>query len=133
MAKKRQVIRVRLPRYDKDHAAWRQAILDNILATGVFYSPTTDNGAKLQLEVLVTFYLSRGKGESIRDVDNLVKHVLDAFQGRFGDTRAEKRLIENDNIVRRVVMEKRSRPKNLSNEYGGKLVIRPYVRRVARD
>lgn len=129
MAKNSKVIRVKLPRYNKDHAAWRQAILANILEAGVIYQPVSKEGKRLTLEVLVTFYLSRGKGESIRDVDNLVKHVLDAFQGRFGKTRASDRLIENDNIVRRVVMEKRARPKNLSNDYGGKLVIRPYVKR----
>ena len=63
---------------------------------------------------------------AIRDVDNLVKHVLDALQGRFGAERSKNRLIENDNRVYRVVVEKRSRPKNLHKGYGGKLLIRPY-------
>jgi Holliday junction resolvase RusA-like endonuclease len=79
-----------------------------------------------RLEVAALIYLKKGKGLVIRDVDNLVKHILDALQGRFGATREANCLIGNDNRIFKVVVEKRRRPKNLDSSYGGKLVIRPY-------
>ncbi len=122
MAKSAQIIRTTLPRYDKNKPAWRRAILKAVMEAGVTYKE------KEHLEVTVMIYLHRGKGVDTRDVDNLAKHVLDSLQGRFGADRDENCLIPNDNQIRRLVVEKRNRPKNLSNVYGGKLLIRPYKR-----
>ncbi|MBY0492999.1 MAG: RusA family crossover junction endodeoxyribonuclease [Cyanobacteria bacterium] len=122
MAKSR-VIRVKLPALIvRDKSAWRQAIHKAVRAAKVNYAPKT------QLEIDVLFYLSKGKGVITRDVDNLVKHVLDALQARYGSTRGVDAFIANDNCVQRVVVEKQPRPKNLDHTYGGKLLIRPYVR-----
>lgn len=72
------------------------------------------------------FYLSAGKSLLTRDVDNLLKHVLDALRARYGARKGKEAFIANDNCIRRVIVEKRSRPKNLSKKYGGKLQIRQY-------
>jgi hypothetical protein len=81
------------------------------------------------LEVVVLLYLKKGKRHDIHDVDNRLKDILDALQGRFGgpkSPRTKSRLIENDNQVCRVVMEKQPIPKLFGDDAGGRLLIRPY-------
>src|SRR5688572_3527587 len=119
MAKSRSIIRVKLPTLIvRDKSAWRRAIHAVVQETKVKYQPSTE------LEVGVLLYLSKGKGLITRDVDNLLKHVLDALQARYGASRGANAFIANDNCVQRVVVEKRRRPKNLDESYGGKLEIR---------
>ena len=124
MPKHRKTIRTSLPPHNTVKRRWRRAIRDSVVKAanraGVIY------GSSEPLEVAVLVYLSKGKAVSTRDVDNLVKHVLDAFQGRFGSVKGKRRLIENDNLVYRLVVEKRNRPKHLTALYGGKLLIRRY-------
>ncbi len=125
MAKPRRTIVATLPTYQRDRRQWRQDILANVLAAaaGVEYEHNDP------LEVVVLLYLSRGKRVAIHDVDNRLKDILDALQGRFGGSKIrgnERRLIENDNQVRRVLIEKQEIPKMFGNEGGGKLLIRPY-------
>ena len=82
-----------------------------------------------RLEVVVLLYLKKGKRHDIHDVDNRLKDVLDALQGRFGgpkSVRTKRRLIKNDNQVCRVVMEKQSIPKMFGDDAGGRLLLRPY-------
>lgn len=127
MSKKRQTLRASLPTYQKDRSAWRRRILASVLraseARRVQYNPTE------QLEVVVLLYLKKGKRERIHDVDNRLKDILDALQGRFGGPKSRPRaarLIENDNQVYRVVMEKQPTPKMYRDDAGGRLLIRPY-------
>jgi hypothetical protein len=90
---------------------------------GVRYGPDD------RLEVVVLLYLKKGKRHAIHDVDNRLKDVLDALQGRFGGPksgRTETRLIENDNQVCRVAMEKQPIPKMYGDDAGGRLLVRPY-------
>jgi Holliday junction resolvase RusA-like endonuclease len=122
MAKGR-VISVKLPPLIvRNKSEWRKAIHAAVKETNVTYPPRTE------LEVAVLFYLNKGKGLITRDVDNLVKHVLDALQARYRETRGDDAFIANDNCIQRVVVEKRARPKNLDETYGGKLEIRPYIK-----
>ena len=70
--------------------------------------------------------MKKGKQHEIHDVDNRLKDILDALQGRFGSTRAKKRLIKNDRYISRALIEKQPIPKALPDDAGGKLLIRPY-------
>jgi hypothetical protein len=78
---------------------------------------------------VVLLYLKKGKRHDIHDVDNRLKDILDALQARFGgpkSTRRKYRLFQNDRQVSRVVIEKQPIPKALSDDAGGRLLIRPY-------
>lgn len=133
MAKAPRSITVHLPRYQRDREQWRKDILDCVLEEkrerSVQYDPEDT------FEVTVLLYLgtkSKQKRFSIHDVDNRLKDILDALQGRFGRSRSSHRLIENDNKVLRVVIEKRLRPKNPNIKSGGWLRVRPFRRRQHR-
>jgi hypothetical protein len=117
----------RLPGYQHDRYEWRKKILERAQlaarTAGVIYSK------KDHLEVVVLLYLNKGKRLIIHDVDNRLKDILDALQGRFGGAKAdrsENRLIDNDRQVCRVVMEKQKIPKHLDATAGGKMLIRPF-------
>ncbi len=129
MAKARRTLTVVLPGYRRDREQWRRGILAKVLEVarddGIQYSRDES------LEVVVLLYLGRRDKEkrlAIHDVDNRLKDILDALQGRLGRSSSPERLIENDNKVRRVVMEKQLTPKGLGDDFGGKLMIRPYKR-----
>lgn len=85
------------------------------------------------LDVEVLLYLKRGKRLDIHDVDNRLKDILDALQGRFRgySPKKERRLIANDNKICRAVIEKRATPKifkNKTEDTGGRLTIRAFKR-----
>lgn len=129
MAKIRRTIKAVLPGYERNRYRWRRRILANVLRaarkTGVKYK-LDDN-----FEVVVLLYLTKGKRHDIHDVDNRLKDILDALQGRFGGSKTKRskyRLIRNDNHVCRVVIEKQQIPKALSDDAGGKLLVRLYQR-----
>jgi Holliday junction resolvase RusA-like endonuclease len=128
MAKTRRTVSTKLPTYLKDRQEWRRQILENVRreakARGVKY----DSDDLLEVEVVL--YLKRGKRHDIHDVDNRLKDILDALQGRFrgGDGR-KNRLIANDNKICRAVVEKRPTPKmydNKKTDTGGRITIRPF-------
>ena len=127
MAKRRQTLEAHIPTYRKDRRRWRKEILANVLRASerarVHYQPDD------KLEVVVLLYLQKGKRHAIHDVDNRLKDILDALQARFGgprSRRAARRLIENDNQVHRVLMEKQRIPKMFRDDAGGRILIRPY-------
>jgi len=125
MAKTRRTIVASLPTYERPRSKWRRKILANVLeaADGIHYERDDP------LEVVVLLYLSRGKRHAIHDVDNRLKDILDALQGRFGSSRVRghgRCLIENDNQICRVLIEKQETPKKFGDDAGGKLLIRPY-------
>ena len=129
MAKSRRTIVAKLPTYQK--VGWRKKIRANVLEAAESAGVDVDEYDKKEdrFEVVVLLYLSKGKRESIHDVDNRLKDILDALQGRFGNSRSSKCLIKNDNKISRVIIEKRDTPKSLSGDSaGGKLLIRPYKR-----
>jgi len=127
MAKIRRTISTVLPEYQRDRNQWRRKILDLVLKArrkaGVSYGPDD------RFEVVVLLYLKKGKRHDIHDVDNRLKDILDALQGRFGGPKSfhgKSRLIDNDRQVSRVVMEKQVIPKSLGADAGGRLLIRRY-------
>jgi Holliday junction resolvase RusA-like endonuclease len=124
-----------LPAYQKDRRRWRREILECVRAANERKRVIHEDS---DLDVTVLLYL-RGKQDLVHDVDNRVKDVLDALQARDGRSRAGRakaRLIDNDNRVRRLLVEKQPRPKIWKNasvdvllRAGGRIRIRPYVRR----
>ena len=130
MAKGRQTIRAVLPTYQKDRQKWRKQILRNVRRikeeNGIEYEPDQ------LFAVEVTLYMDRGKRHDIHDVDNRLKDILDALQGKFRGSGGKKlRLIENDNKICKATIEKRPTPKVFKNKKenaGGRIVIRPYKR-----
>lgn len=130
MAKDRGTITAHIPGYERDRYRWRRKILESVLRA------QTESGARYDLdsrfEVVVLLYLRKGKRHEIHDVDNRLKDILDALQGRFGgpkSVRGKSRLIENDRQVSRVVIEKQPIPKNLGDDAGGRILIRAYTPR----
>lgn len=127
MAKIPRTIEAALPTYQKDRQQWRKDILDNVLrAAG---SARVQYDRDDHLEVVVLLYLSQGKRLLIHDVDNRLKDILDALQGKFRSSKSfgERPLIGNDNQIYRVLIEKQQPPKRYPVA-GGRLLIRPYKR-----
>jgi len=133
MAKTRRSITVHLPRYRRDREQWRRDILDCVLEKQ--QDRSVQYSSEDTFEVTVLLYLGTKKKQkrfSIHDVDNRLKDILDALQGRLGRSRSSRRLIDNDNRVLRVVIEKRLHPKNPKIKSGGWLKIRPFRHRQYR-
>jgi Holliday junction resolvase RusA-like endonuclease len=131
MAKIARTIRTSLPTYQKDRQRWRKEILANVREAAARRGVNYEDDDLLDVEVLL--YLTRGKRHDIHDVDNRLKDILDALQGRFRGYSAKKhrRLIANDNKICRAVIEKRPTPKvfkNKTEDTGGKLTIRVFKR-----
>src|SRR5437867_10322470 len=109
MPKRPLKLRFRIPPYaSSDRNAWRRQIYAAALAKQgyVKYEPTD------QLEVEVGLYFKVGV-LNWHDVDNRLKDVLDALQGRAGGSKAVHDLepiIPNDRQIYRVVVEKREPP-----------------------
>jgi Holliday junction resolvase RusA-like endonuclease len=128
MVKTHQTIRTLLPTYLKDRQQWRRQILENVREAarrnGIHYLPDQ------LFEVEVLLYMTPGKRHDIHDVDNRLKDILDALQGRFrGNWGKEHRIFANDNKVCRAIIEKRPTPKLFKNKKenaGGRIVVRPY-------
>jgi Holliday junction resolvase RusA-like endonuclease len=127
MAKIQRTISTVLPAYERDRNQWRRKILKLVLKARK--QPWIDYDPEDRFEVVVLLYLKKGKRHIIHDVDNRLKDILDALQGRFGgpkSIRSKSRLIHNDRQVSRVVMEKQVIPKSLGDGAGDRLMIRPY-------
>lgn len=124
MAKRRMRLRVRIPPYRHPRNAWRELIHSEAVKVahdrGVSYQPED------KLELLITLYLDE-TGLRFHDVDNRLKDIMDALQGRAGGPKAKRRLptiIPNDHQVFRVSIEKMLPP---GQSHGmGHLVIREY-------
>ena len=105
-----QKLKFRLPEYESPRNTWRrkiyEAALEAVKKQGVSYP----EDAKLSVEVRL--YL-RGRALEIHDVDNRLKDILDALQGRMGGSKAVRKfvpIIQNDRQVYRVVITKSSPP-----------------------
>ncbi len=124
MIRRRLRLHVRIPPYQYPRNAWRRAIhadaIKEAKARGVSYRPED------RLELRVTLYLDE-VGLRFHDVDNRLKDIMDALQGRAGGSKKFRRLpaiIPNDHQVFRVVIEKKVPP---PQSHGmGHLEIRKY-------
>lgn len=130
MSKTPRTIRTKLPTYQKDRQEWRRQILKNVTSAAKQRGVEYDSDDLIEVEVVL--YLTRGKRHDIHDVDNRLKDILDALQGRFrGPDGKKNRLIVNDNKICRAVVEKRPTPKVLNNkttDTSGRITIRPFKR-----
>ena len=110
MAKRRLTLHVRIPPYRAKRNAWRRK-LHSAISTArrtrrVEYTPND----MLQLDIRL--YIA-GNALRFHDVDNRLKDVMDALQGRAGGPKGRQALrpiIHNDQQVYRVVMEKAPPP-----------------------
>jgi len=126
MTKKRKTLRIRIPPYLPSRNEWRKAIHAAVVSAaesrGVTYKPED------KLELIITLYLDES-GLQRHDVDNRLKDVMDALQGRVGGPKAIRRLqqiIPNDHQIYRVLIEKTRPP--VQSHGMGLLVIRKYKR-----
>jgi Holliday junction resolvase RusA-like endonuclease len=110
MAKAKQKLKFRLPEYVNPRNAWRKKIYAAALAAVEKQSVSYHEDTKLSVEVKL--YL-RGRALQIHDVDNRLKDILDALQGRMGGSKAVRKfvpIIQNDRQVFHVVISKSSPP-----------------------
>ncbi len=124
MTKRHQTLRVRIPPYQPPRNEWRQNIHAELIkaatARAVVYRP------KDKLELFITLYLTENE-IGWHDVDNRLKDIMDALQGRAGGSKANKALaavVPNDHQIHKVTIEKRTVP---PQSHGwGHLIIRKY-------
>lgn len=124
MARRRQTIKVRIPHYQHPRYEWRReihkALAAAVQARGVFYKPVD------KLELIVTLYLDQ-TALKFHDVDNRLKDIMDAMQGRAGGQK-NKRLLEpiipDDHQIFKVTIEKKIPP---GQSHGmGHLIVKKY-------
>lgn len=128
MSKRRLSLRVRIPAYRSPRNEWRKqlhaAIVERKRERGVEYNDRD------RLEVQVRLYFDQVSLRS-HDVDNRVKDILDALQGRAGGPkrlRFLEALVPNDSQIYKVSVEKGATPKQSRGL--GHLVIRKFGRAV---
>ncbi len=125
MTKRRQTIKIRLPLYEGNRLAWRRAIHQELrtASAGVIITKTD------QIELIVTLYFNKSSVHW-HDVDNRLKDIMDALQGRLGGPKSVRPIhpiVSNDNQVFRVQIEKCIAPKQSHGK--GHLIVKKYVRR----
>ena len=110
MGKRRQTLRVRIPPYRHPRNEWRRAIhaelIKSAAARHIKYTATD------RLELIITLYLSDDR-IGWHDVDNRLKDIMDALQGRAGGPKTEHRLqvlVPNDHQIHKVMIEKQVAP-----------------------
>ena len=111
MAKPKQKLKFRLPKYESPRNAWRKRIYAAALQAAE--NQGVEYGSEAKLAVEVKLYL-RGRTLEIHDVDNRLKDILDALQGRAGGSKAIRQLqpiILNDRQIYRVIVTKSPPPK----------------------
>ena len=111
MAKQRLGLKVRLPWYESPRNEWRKK-LHSCIATALKDKQIKYASDQL-LELRITLYLAEPHIR-FHDVDNRLKDIMDALQGRMGGSKKEhlyKRLIPNDRQIYKVTIEKKQPPK----------------------
>ncbi len=110
VAKRRMTLRMRIPPYRHPRNAWRELIHAEAVkvaeSRGVLYRPED------RLELVITLYLDQDELR-FHDVDNRLKDIMDALQGRAGGPKSRQHLIPvipNDHQVFRVSIEKMHPP-----------------------
>jgi len=124
MIKQHKTLRMRIPPYQHPRNKWRRSIIAEIeqvaAARAITYQPED------QLELIVTLYMTTDE-IAWHDVDNRLKDIMDALQGRAGGSKANKVLaavVPNDHQIHKVTIEKRTVP---PQSHGwGHLIIRKY-------
>lgn len=111
MPKRPLKLHVRIPTYRGPRNAWRRLIHAAVVKAQ--YRSTVRYSAGDRLEIAVRLYLPNAALTS-NDVDNRLKDILDAVQGRAGGSkriRTLRAIVPNDRQVFRVIIEKALPPK----------------------
>lgn len=124
MAKRKTKLTIRIPPYEPPRNTWRHKIHRIVLLEAekakVSYRPSD------KLELKVRLYLTEGPLFS-HDLDNRLKDIMDALQGRAGGSKKVRTLsaiIPNDRQVFRIVIEKSLPPKQ--SKGFGHLIVTAY-------
>lgn len=111
MPKRPLKLTLRIPPYKGPRNQWRrklhEIVLEKQTESPVRYAETD------KLEIRVRLYIE-GAALAMHDVDNRLKDIMDALQGRAGGSKAKRRIvaiIPNDRQIYRVIMEKGPPPK----------------------
>ena len=126
MAKRRFTISATLPAYAPPRNEWRRrvhaAVLEAQTFRGVGYRESD------QLELRVSIFL-QSRPLDVHDVDERVKDIVDALEGRIAGRRSRRRIapIVATGQMRRVILEKDTR--SLRGRPFGVLTISRYRRR----
>lgn len=106
MAKRRFSISTALPAYARPRNEWRRrvhaAVLDAQTRRGVGYRDAD------RLEIRITLFL-RERPLDLHEIDERVKDVIDALEGRIAGPRSRRRIapiIPSPDQVQRIVLEK---------------------------
>ena len=117
MAKPRKTLNLRIPPYSSPRNLWRKKIHDLATQEAVKCCITYSKKDKIQIDLRL--YLDE-PALLKHDVDNRLKDIMDALQGRAGGPKKNRILepiIPNDSQVYRVTVEKLPMPKQ-SEGYG---------------
>lgn len=122
MAKRPLKLKIRIPPYETPRNAWRRKLHACVAAKQ--RESTVRYRILDRLEIEAMIYM---KPVALRkhDVDNRLKDVLDALQGRAGGSKSRRTLepiIPNDCVVYRAIVEKREMPKQSRGD--GHLIVR---------
>ena len=124
IVKKRMRIRIRIPPYVSPRNHWRREIHSVVAQEHKIRGVRYTDKDRLELEVLI--YLNES-ALSFHDVDNRLKDVMDALQGRVGGSKSKRTLdsiIPNDHQIFKVTVEKKRPPGQ--SKGAGHLTIRRY-------
>ena len=129
MAKRKTKLTIRIPPYKGPSNTWRRKI--HRIASLEAERAEVSYRTKDKLELKIRLYLKDGALFS-HDLDNRLKDIMDALQGRAGGSKKVRTLsaiIPNDRQVFRIIIEKSLPPKQskgfghlLITKYGGKKV-----------
>jgi hypothetical protein len=124
MAKHRKTLRVRIPPYRSPRNEWRRAINAAIVKSAQAHAVTYRADDKFELVIII--YIATNK-IGWHDVDNRLKDIMDALQGRAGSSKTKHTLpviIPNDSNIYKVTIEKRTPPPQ--SLCMGHLIIKKY-------
>jgi len=124
VAKKRMKLKVRLPPYVAPRYRWRERIHEEICR--VMRESRIRYRLEDRLQLDIRLYMDR-TALHMHDVDNRLKDIMDALQGRAGGSKKVVRLpalISNDSQIFKVTIEKLNPPRQ---SHGlGHLTVRKY-------
>jgi Holliday junction resolvase RusA-like endonuclease len=125
MSKRRFKLKVRIPPYVTPRNKWRYLIYEEAQKVALEHNIKYQKNDKL--EITVKLYLNK-TALSFHDVDNRLKDIMDALQGRAGGSKKNHTfspIIPNDHQIFKATIEKIKPPKQ-SHEMGH-LIIRKYA------
>lgn len=117
MSKRALYLKVRLPKYVTPRLRWRRLVYDIVERKAEEAGISYTKNDRLELNVKLYF---EGSAISFHDVDNRLKDVMDALQGRIGGSKKIRNfrpVIPNDSLIYKVTVEKMLPPKQ-SHEMG---------------